>query len=153
MIVMEDGSPKWKKVLFWSGDICVLFKQIPTTRNGVPHTKFMLFSNDSIESRYPDVVNEDTLDYEIRGEGLFIKEYPEQFIHRCSGEEWYIMLCNFDGSLILDNELKVKSLEIKSLESVIDSLSNENESLREKLKTARSHSEELKGGVNDVQHL
>lgn len=150
------GSAKYD-CLFWSCDHVVVARVIPTTKKGVPHYTLVMFPTDELMLKYPDIVNEKTLDYGLMEDGLgvFEKTYPAEYvIKRLENPEspWLIVLCDFDGSLNIRHDLQLKAFENKNLQSLNNSLLTENERLREELKDARNYEFELRG-VGDVQHI
>jgi hypothetical protein len=135
--------------LFWSCDHVVVAKSIPTTRDGVPYKILIMFPTEKLMSRYPELVNKDILDYSImtEGVGVFYREYPSEYIIELfdnPDSPWLIGLCNFDGSVVLDNKLKVMADRLKTMQSVLNAERGENSMLREELKESKSRIAELK---------
>lgn len=155
---MADLAPNEYNAIFWSGDYVVIADIVPVTKDGVSHSMLIMYPSEELMSRYPELVNEDTLNYETTKDGLgvFVKEYPEDYIiYKLDNPRFplIIVLCNFDGSLSIDTEIQKKSFKLKNIRSTMDSVLVENERLREELKEARSYEFELKGGINEVQRI
>lgn len=98
-------------------------------------------------NRYPDLINFDSLDFSEHDLGEFVKEYPSEFVIPLlenPESPWYLVLCNFDGSISLDHEIKVLKSKITTLESMLNDSAIENKSLRERLKKTKLQLGDLK---------
>lgn len=142
-----EGEPTNARILFWSGDVGVVVRDRPISVSGVKFILYAFFPTEQLKWRYPDTVNDEFLKFDISEVGMIFRAYPAEYIIPLTSNPespWLLGLCNFDGSITFDHDIKVKSQKVISLESVIDSLTTENHRLRRKLKEARSYSKELK---------
>lgn len=143
--MVYEGEPTLPRGLFWSEDEVIVIRMVDTFKNNVPHKKVVMIVSDQMLWRYPDIVNEETMNYEVTDEGVFVKEYPSEYVIPSSNPEnpWIIFLCNFDGSIGVEHEIKRMSKKVTTLESINTSLETENHQLREDLKEARLRLKEL----------
>lgn len=143
-----EGEPTLPQALFWSGDEVTVLRIIDVIKGGVPHKKLFMILSDQVKWRYPNLITDKTLNYDITDVGVFIKSYPASYFKFCDNPEtpWYIILCNFDGSIGVDHDVQISRDKLVQLQNLITTLKQENHVLRQELKTARMYLDEL--GVN-----
>ena len=141
-MAVYEGMPTTPRVLFWSGDEAVVLRVVDTTKRGIPHKALIMIASEQLKWRYPDLIKEEELDYSITEEGTFVREYPSEYVFDLTTNPenpWIIVLCNFDGSIVIDNILKETKRKLIVLQDQINTLLTENQRLREELKEAKSY--------------
>jgi hypothetical protein len=132
-----EGLPTIPIVVFWSGDIAYLIREVPIVKGGKRFLRLYMILDDFTVWRYK--IKPSDLDFTISEYGVYIKEYPAEYFERLTGNpENPVLLafCNFDGTFTLDNIIAQLKDKIVRLQDEVNTLRNENEQIREKLKEA-----------------
>lgn len=141
-----EGLPQLTEIWFWSGDRVFLVRDVPIIRNGARYKRLYLVLTEQVKWRYS--ITENKLNYEVSDYGVYIKEYPESHFQRLSinpESPVVLMTCNFDGTSSFGHDVVDKNNEITRMQSLVNTLTDENGRLAEQLKTAMQRLRVLSG--------
>lgn len=140
-----EGLPQLPELWFMSGDSVFLVRDAPISRNGIPYRRCYMILTEKVMARYG--IQESDLNYELSEYGIYVREYQTaQFQQLTYNPESPVILvsCNFDGTIITDNEISAKNNEISRYKEHISLLLEENRRLSEELKTKSQQLQVLK---------
>lgn len=136
--MVYEGLPTLPFILFYgSGDLLIYVRDVDIVKFGVEYKRVYMIPIPQVMWKYN--IDPESLDYNISEYGVLVREYPAHFFHwssRTPEFPFIVVMLNFDGSEVIDQELAQADSKCKRLSNLVRTLSAENEDLRVRLKEA-----------------
>lgn len=150
IFIPYGGVPSSPLVVFWSGDVAILIRQVDYKIGNEFRTLIVMIPSDQMLWRYG--IKESELRYDLSAMGAIARDYPKEHVHNLSANPELpisLLTCGFDNSISFDTRLHELSDKCSRLEKDIQNLLSENDNLKEMNKKQSEDIKELRIGLSD----